>query len=251
MKELFYTLAAARAEQATPEAIQAGVAAREILIEMNTGLVVSIARRYIGRSTIFDIEDLVNEGVIGLMTAIDRFDPDRAERFSTYATFWIKKAIRQALIAHGSTIRLPERLQAQTFKVLQALDALRIRLGREPSVAEIAAATGCTDEQVRECFAAASAQPLSFDTPIDEDIVLGDAISAPEPTREVTRRNAAHRILQCLEPREAHVLIARSESQTLAQIGDALGCTRQRVQQLEARALKKVRGVLAQGGSHV
>jgi RNA polymerase primary sigma factor len=229
----------------------AGEQARQELITSNFRLVVSIARRYSGLGV--SLPDLIQEGNIGLMRAVERFDYRRGLRLSTYATWWIRQAITRALAEQGRTIRLPVHACERLIQVVRASRTLAQELGREPEVAEVASRVGMPAVKVKTMLSQAQ-QPLSLDTPVGEDqegrlgdFVEDEAIQVPsEATWLRLLRQQMEESLACLSPREDRVLRMRyglrdGHSYTLDQVGSRFGLTRERIRQIEAQALSKLR----------
>ncbi len=223
--------------------------ARRELTEANLRLVVSVAKRY--RWSGMPLLDLVQEGNIGLMKAVERFQYRRGFKFSTYATWWIRQAITRAIADRGRVIRLPVHVVEDLQRINRGRQALAARLGRDPGVDELAAETGVPASRVR-LILDAMAPPMSLDAPIGEEAVLGDLLEDPagvSPADEVVDRDMAghvDRALDTLSPREQMVLRLRfgfgnSHDHTLEDIGARLGVTRERIRQIEARALRKLR----------
>src|SRR5512137_2025220 len=231
--------------------IEDGWAAREHLITANSRLVISVAKKYMGRGVPF--LDLIQEGNIGLIRATKKFDYRRVHKFSTYATWWIRQAVTRAIADQGRTIRVPVHMGDQINKLLRVQHQLTQRLGREPSVEELAEALDVPPRKVENMIQVAR-RPLSLETPTDdeEDSVLGDFIEddeAPPPDDTATYnllREHLEEVLNGLPPREVRILQLRyglldGESYTLEEVGKKMGVTRERVRQIEAQALSRLR----------
>jgi RNA polymerase primary sigma factor len=231
--------------------VEDGWAAREHLITANSRLVISVAKKYMGRGVPF--LDLIQEGNIGLIRAAKKFDYRRGHKFSTYATWWIRQAVTRAIADQGRTIRVPVHMGDQINKLLRVSHQLTQRLGRDPSIDELAGALEVTPKKVENMIQVAR-RPLSLETPTDEeeDSVLGDFIQdeeSPAPADTVTLnllREHLQEVLNMLPPREVRILQLRyglldGQSYTLEEVGRKMGVTRERVRQIEAQALSRLR----------
>jgi len=231
--------------------IEDGMAAREHLIMANSRLVISVAKKYNNRGV--PLLDLIQEGHVGLMRAVKKFDYRRGHKFSTYATWWIRQAITRLIADHGRTIRVPVHMGDRINRMLRSRHHLTQELGREPNEVELAAHLETTPKSVEDMLRVAQ-RPISLEKPTDydSDSVMADFIEdeespAPEElTQQELLEERVQELLETLPPREALVVRLRyglptGEVHTLKQIGEKLGITRERVRQIENQALRRLR----------
>ena len=233
------------------EIVEDGEAAQEHLVRANVRLVISVAKKYIGRGVPF--LDLIQEGNIGLIRATNKFEYQRGHKFSTYATWWIRQAVSRAVADQGRTIRVPVHMGDQLNRMRRFQLQLTQELGRDPSIAELAIGMETTPDKVEDLMEI-SRRPVSLEAPIDEDgdSTFGDFVedvNSPAPADEVASlllHEQLDEALDRLPPREAQILRLRygledGRVYTLEEVGQTIGVTRERVRQLEAQALNRLR----------
>jgi RNA polymerase primary sigma factor len=252
-KELYQQAGRTNSKRRTEldELIQDGIQAREHLIKANTRLVVSIAKKYIGRGVPF--LDLIQEGNLGLMKAVEKYDYHRGFRFSTYATWWIRQTITRAIADQGRTIRVPVHMIDRIRQLYKLTHEMEQRLGRIPTVDELADEMKLSQRKV-QWMLRVSWLPLSLDSPVgdEDDSELGMFVEddiTPTPIQSAYRnmlRDKIEEVLATLSPREARILRLRfgldnGHTYTLEEVGQKFGLTRERIRQIEGKALRRLR----------
>jgi RNA polymerase primary sigma factor len=244
--------ATSRRREDLEQCIGDGILAREHLIKANTRLVVSIAKRYIGRGVPF--LDLIQEGNLGLMKAVEKYEYQRGFRFSTYATWWIRQTITRAIADQGRTIRVPVHMVDRIRQLYKTTHEIEQKLGRIPTTDELAGEVGLPANKV-DWMLRVSWLPLSLDSPIneeDDDTELGmfvEDLVTPTPIQSTYNKLLSEKVeevLETLPPREARILRLRfglenGRTFTLEEVGQKFGLTRERIRQIESKALRRLR----------
>ncbi len=228
-----------------------GKRAKEKLVKANLRLVISIARKYIGQGVLF--MDLVQEGSLGLIKAVERYDYRKGFKFSTYATWWIRQAIIRSIANTSRTIRIPIHMSDKIRLLKTTSREMSLKLGREPNIKELSKELKLPEKKVRAILTAMATESRSLDTPIGEDLTLEDYVQDTgeevSPTSVISKKFLSEDLIQAIEvlsPKERHILIERygifsGRRKTLEEIGKAMGYSKERIRQIEERSLKKLR----------
>ena len=228
-----------------------GQKAKDTLVNANLRLVISIARKYVGQGVLF--MDLVQEGCLGLIKAVERYDYRKGFKFSTYATWWIRQAIIRSIANTSRTIRIPIHMSDKIRLLKTVSRDLSLKLGREPNITELGKELKLPDKKVRAILTAMSTESRSLDTPVGEDLTLEDYVQDTgdevSPTMVISKKLLSEDLknaIEVLSPKERHILLERyginsGRRKTLEEIGKDMGYSKERIRQIEERSLKKLR----------